>query len=333
MKSFVNYDLSTHELVAKDEKMIPTFCKHMMKKENIKCHKHYLSLAECKNIQECPFGFYSKKDTDKIITCLTPSKCKGLDKIKLYKDSKENFIIISKEKLNLLLDEYSGQKSENEKLHACIHDLKNIGTYFNSMEFKIKKNYPDLAENDNDIKAMLELYNMMNYRLQLVGKLPEQGYKKSIIKLHSILLKLIIILGFKAHNRNINFNLSETDISIIGSDHLYLALFTLLDNAVKYSPPGGDINIYFTPTQEEVSVTIENRGNIVEENELSMITKLGYRGINSNTTGNGVGLSVFKEICDKCGYKYKFSSKRINPNQGLFMATITLEIEKSLVLN
>ena len=328
MKSFVNYDLSNCKLDTDNETMIPTFCKNMMKKGNVNCQKHYQSLKESKRVTECPYGFYSKKEGEKIITCLTPLKCKGLDKLMRYKDKKENFIIMEKEKLDLLLAEYSEQRKENEKLHGCIHDLKNIGTYFNSMAFKIKKTYPDLSENDNDIKAMLELYNMMNYRLQLVGKLPEPGYKKEIIKLHSILLKLIIILGFKARNREIKFNLSETELNIIGSDHLYLALFTLLDNAVKYSPPRGEINIYFTEKVTEVSVVIENRGPIVEENELSLITSLGYRGINSNTTGNGVGLSVFKEICDKCAYQYNFKSKRINPNQGLFIATITLKISE-----
>lgn len=88
-----------------------------------------------------------KKEGEKIITCLTPLKCKGLDKLMRYKDKKENFIIMEKEKLDLLLAEYSEQRKENEKLHGCIHDLKNIGTYFNSMAFKIKKHiriYPKM---------------------------------------------------------------------------------------------------------------------------------------------------------------------------------------------
>lgn len=329
MRNFVEFDIEANKLEVDDDLLIPTFCKNMISEGNEKCLKHYKCLTESNNIMKCPYGFYSKRERDNIITCLVPMGCDGLNKIKRYGDKKENFFIMPESRLNALLQEYSDIREDNDKLHSCIHDLKNIGTYFNSMEFRIKEKYKDLAETDNDIKAMLELYNMMNYRLLLEGVVPEQGYRKKVIKLHSILLKLIIILGFKANNREISFNLGETDESIIGTDHLYLALFTLLDNAVKYSPPQREINIFFEDAPDTVTVSIENVGNIILDDEMSQLTKRGYRGKNNNTTGNGVGLAVFKEICDKCEYGYSFASKKINIGQGLFIAKIVLKKAKT----
>ena len=52
----------------------------------------------------------------------------------------------------------------------------------------------------------------------------------------------------------------------------------LIDNAVKYSYRRNDVNIWFTEQDSKLKVEIKSYGPYCEPNELSEITRKGYRG-------------------------------------------------------
>ncbi len=85
---------------------------------------------------------------------------------------------------------------------------------------------------------------------------------------------------------------------------------------------------YYKNWNDKLIVYVENIGPRLDEDEIDYITNRGYRGKNNGTTGNGVGLAVYKEICDKCHYDYRFQVRQLNPNQSLFTASIELPITK-----
>lgn len=325
MDSFVKFNKYDNKFETKIDLMIPSICKKNIKDGNEKCINHYNKLQQ-DIFTTCPYGFYSILNKDEILTCLTPIGCRGLKEIKKKKEDTSNFIILDKEKLLEIIHDYYTLKNENDWLQASIHDLKNIAMYFNSMEFDLRQDFPEESQNNDSFISMLQLYNLMTYRLSLIGSLPEQGYQKKSIPIHSLLLKLIRILKYRAKNKNVSFQIDNIECKIIGNDHLYLAFFTLIDNAVKYAPPGSDISFYFKKDKEFLTVNIENIGPRLDNDEISFITDRHYRGRNNGTTGNGVGLSVYKEICDRCEYDYKFMTKYLNPHQSLFTASIKLKI-------
>ncbi len=331
MDTFVKYDEQSFSFISRTNEMIPSVCKKCVKEHDEKCINHYKELkSNCLTI--CPKGFYSIRMKDDIITCLTPIGCRGLKNMKKDGDNTSELVILSKDNINSIINSYYDLKDENDWLHASIHDLKNIVMYFNSMEFNVRQEFPDLSQTNDNFISMLELYNLMKYRLSLIGTLPEQGYEKQFIPIHSLLLKLIRILNYKAKNKKVSFSIDSTELKVYGNDYLYLAFFTLIDNAVKYAPPKSSITFYFEEKGKYLTVHVENIGPRLDEDEIDSITIRKYRGkYNTNTTGNGVGLAVYKEICDRCNYKYKFKTKYLNPNQSLFTALITLEIIKDSI--
>lgn len=71
----------------------------------------------------------------------------------------------------------------------------------------------------------------------------------------------------------------------------------LIDNAVKYSSPDSVIKIRLCKKGDSVEFSVNNRGNVIGENELEHIFDRFYRAEKSRTTkGYGLGLSIAQKI-------------------------------------
>jgi signal transduction histidine kinase len=67
----------------------------------------------------------------------------------------------------------------------------------------------------------------------------------------------------------------------------------ILDNALKYTPPGGSIYISIKETDNTIIVTIEDRGVGISADDLPHVFDRFFRGEKSRSTqGNGLGLSL-----------------------------------------
>jgi signal transduction histidine kinase len=80
-----------------------------------------------------------------------------------------------------------------------------------------------------------------------------------------------------------------------------LVPFVILDNAVKYSPAGREINVLFKELPRELEVVVSSCGPKVDSDELPNIFKKGVRGRNgalAASAGDGLGLYLAKTLCD-----------------------------------
>lgn len=85
-------------------------------------------------------------------------------------------------------------------------------------------------------------------------------------------------------------------------DLLELAIMNLLDNAAKYSLPPAHITVKFEPTDDEVKVTISDRGIGIPEEDLEHIFERFYtvdKAHSRRLGGAGLGLSIVKTIIEK----------------------------------
>ena len=81
--------------------------------------------------------------------------------------------------------------------------------------------------------------------------------------------------------------------------HIKDVLLNLLDNAIKYSPAGGNILIQGRLQQGKALVKIIDHGIGIPEDDIPWVFERFYRGHNvreSQTTGVGLGLSVVRDI-------------------------------------
>lgn len=76
----------------------------------------------------------------------------------------------------------------------------------------------------------------------------------------------------------------------------------LLDNAVKFSPIGGKIEIRIKQTADSLSVKISDQGGgISPETKEHIFDKFFQGDLSHSTSGNGLGLAFVKKIIDLHG--------------------------------
>ncbi len=111
----------------------------------------------------------------------------------------------------------------------------------------------------------------------------------------------------EAESRNIKLKVScsEDRIELIADDDLLRQLVRhLLDNALKFTPDGGEISLTVSEGVSSVRISVEDDGLGVPENELAYLFDRFYQVDGSTTrkhAGQGVGLAICKEVVGQHG--------------------------------
>jgi signal transduction histidine kinase len=85
-------------------------------------------------------------------------------------------------------------------------------------------------------------------------------------------------------------------------DRLRQALANLVDNAIKYTPTGGSVEVDARQDAGAVSISVRDTGAGIPEHEIPRIWDRLYRGDQSRTTrGLGLGLSLVRASVEAQG--------------------------------
>ena len=89
-------------------------------------------------------------------------------------------------------------------------------------------------------------------------------------------------------------------VEITGSrDLLAQAIGNLMDNAIKYTPKDGAIELCVKPTAETVAVSVADSGPGIPDSEKAHVLERFVRLESSrHTPGNGLGLSLVKAVAE-----------------------------------
>ena len=84
---------------------------------------------------------------------------------------------------------------------------------------------------------------------------------------------------------------------------LQRAIENILNNAVKYSPEGGDVSVRLQARGPEVLLSIEDRGIGIPPGDLERIFARFERGANvaGRFSGTGIGLAIARQIVEQHG--------------------------------
>ncbi len=124
-------------------------------------------------------------------------------------------------------------------------------------------------------------------------------------------LKGLFARAFK--QKNIIFNVEidpAIDVFIADREKILKVLTALIDNSVKYSDKGAQIDLKIRPHEGYVIIEISDTGWGIPEKDLPYIGERFFRGRHSSTTkGTGLGFSLCKEIIKLHGGKINIKSK------------------------
>lgn len=90
--------------------------------------------------------------------------------------------------------------------------------------------------------------------------------------------------------------------ALIDPTRIRQVIANLLDNAIKYTPEHGEVNIQVRPERDKAAIVIHDSGLGIPANELDKIWTRLYRGDKSRSQrGLGLGLSLVKAVVEAHG--------------------------------
>lgn len=110
----------------------------------------------------------------------------------------------------------------------------------------------------------------------------------------------VLLLADQWTAKELELELQFDEQLICGSEELLKQVWiNLLDNAVKFSPRGGRIEVTISPQGQWVLVTVANAGKEIPQESLAYIFNKFYQADESHSSeGNGIGLAVVKRVCE-----------------------------------
>ena len=122
------------------------------------------------------------------------------------------------------------------------------------------------------------------------------------VNFRALLDKVVMIQKQATHRHNLLLDVSGELPTIVGDeDKLDQVLTNLLNNAIKYSPNGGDITVHAKVDGQEILVGVEDQGMGIPPDHLQRVFERFHRVHNEDNRkiyGTGLGLYLVKHLVE-----------------------------------
>lgn len=255
-----------------------------------------------------------KNSTTKVILTGLDDDSIGLEAVKL---GAQDFLpkkLINKSSLKRSIV-HSMERNRLIQIQKEFDNLKTDFFYFASHEIRTPMSC---------IKSMLEIMKLKDlispnqqYYFETIGKevdrlidmvsnlmdLQQLEHGLIVLNKETFPIKNLIDEVINLHSKYINdikLDMKEENIEVYADyNKIKQVLINLVSNAIKYSPEGVDINITVEKQQNEVVISIKDKGiGIPEENIQDLFRKFSriYNKKQKDILGTGLGLALCKEI-------------------------------------
>lgn len=208
---------------------------------------------------------------------------------------------------NILQSKQQRIEDERDKLQSFIsdisHQIKTPLTNLNLIQETLMQDVLSPNKRIEYLNLQLSQIEKLNFLIQALLK--SSKLENGIINLSpkyqsindTIFSSIEAIIG-AAESKNISIVYNTTNDYIVAHDKKWLgeALINLLDNAIKYTLPNGKVSILLTTTKDYIILSIQDTGIGITEEELPYIFKRFWRGSETKTDGNGIGLYLCQKI-------------------------------------
>jgi two-component system, OmpR family, sensor kinase len=125
---------------------------------------------------------------------------------------------------------------------------------------------------------------------------------------------VIADLAPAADAKRIDLGLNADEATIEGDpDTLRILMNNLVDNAIRYTPEGGRVDVDIAADASTCKLTVRDTGPGIPEQEIGRVFDRFYRVAGTGVEGSGLGLAIVRQIADAHGAKVVLR----NANPGL----------------
>lgn len=234
--------------------------------------------------------------------------------------------------VNRMLDEIERLMSEVKSVGDHLaHDLRTPLTRLRAVLYRMQQQLGDApvqrAMADQlvaEVDSLLLRFRALLRISEIENKQRRAGFK--LVQLPGILEQAVNFVEPLAENKTIRLSLVQGTVDPIYGDGelLFEAVVNLLDNAIKFTPEGGQIEVRLAPVDGGATIDIVDSGTGIKENERTAVLNRFYRGENdAQTSGFGLGLSIVMAIIRL--HDFRFELDDANPGT---RATIFCQVHR-----
>ena len=153
---------------------------------------------------------------------------------------------------------------------------------------------------DNVVLGCTRAAHLMDQLLTLARLEPQQLPPGESCDLRVLAVDTISALAPAAIEKNIELQLAEgAAVRTPGvATLLGILLRNLIDNAIRYSPPGSQVQVAVTSRNDKAVISVVDQGPGIPAEARELVWGRFYRVLGSGQTGSGLGLSIVKRIAE-----------------------------------
>ncbi|MFK8049511.1 MAG: ATP-binding protein [Halioglobus sp.] len=155
-----------------------------------------------------------------------------------------------------------------------------------------------VRQNGIELQRLIE--NLLDY-----NQLPQQEMKFEDVDIGTLLGELLSSYRITIEKKSLQVKLSGKVTNWVADRHkLKTSLDNLLSNAINYSPAGGNIDIVWRKSSDDLIIDVANSGRPIPPEDAERVFEPFFQSTTQRTgplKGSGIGLSVARECIEAQG--------------------------------
>jgi len=206
--------------------------------------------------------------------------------------------------LNAMLSRLEKSLAAEQRFTAdASHELRSPLSAIQMRLQVLKRKYQEDAQLR---QALQMIQNDVNRGTQILENLlllarldPEHAehLPKQQVNLKVLVQEVLQALQPFAQEKEIHWNLKLEDAVIeANAELIFSCIRNLVDNAIRYTPVQGQVEIRTIVEGQNLQLMIENSGEGIQEEVVQRLGERFYRALGTRTQGSGLGLSICQKI-------------------------------------
>jgi len=139
------------------------------------------------------------------------------------------------------------------------------------------------------------------------------------LSVHGIYRQVLEDLLPLAERKQIDIGVDSTeDVQVVfNALDLFTLVKNLVDNAIRYTPQGGRIDLSVGWVEGAVLLQVKDTGPGIAVKEQARVFDAFYRSLGSEEAGSGLGLSIVKAISERTGCRVQLAFSDTLAQRGL----------------
>ncbi len=219
--------------------------------------------------------------------------------------------------VNRMLTEIQRLMSEVKSAGENIaHDLRTPLTRLRAVLYRTQQSLADRPDQCLMVEQAIAEVDALLRRFRALLRISEIENNRRLsnfkmLQVRDILQQAVTFFAPLAEDKNINllFTAEATEAIYADGELLFEAVSNLLDNAIKFTPVGGQVEVRLAYLSKKIRIDISDSGIGIAEGERTAVLNRFYRGGNEPriNAGYGLGLSIVMAIVRLHNFKFELN--------------------------